>query len=83
MKEKTARELANERYRQNHKDYYNEYYREYYKKHPKKNYAKIYKERLDRLKEYIILFKDDVRGFDDKVMINIIEGIDNNDNDNC
>ena len=82
METKTAKQLANERYRQNHKEYYNEYYKEYYKKHPRKNYTKIYKERLDKLKEYIILFKDDLRGFDYKIMINIIEGVDDIENNN-
>ena len=49
MEEKTARQKASEKYRQTHKEYYKEYYKNYYKNHSKKNYAKIYKDRLDKI----------------------------------
>lgn len=74
MKEKTARELANERYRQNHKEYYNEYYRNYYKTHKKINYAKVYKTRLDKIREHINTFKDDIRGLDDIYLLKVLDG---------
>ena len=53
MEEKTARQKASEKYRQTHKEYYKEYYKNYYKNHSKKNYAKIYKNRLDMIEEYM------------------------------
>lgn len=54
MKEKTAKQRANEKYRQNNKEYFNNYYKEYWKTHKRKNYNKIYKKRLDSIMEYII-----------------------------
>lgn len=53
MEEKTAKQKANEKYRLSHKEYFSNYYKKYYKTHGRKNYAKIYKDRLDKIIELL------------------------------
>lgn len=54
MKELTARQRANAKWRENNKEYYKEYYKKYRETHKPKAYATIYKKRLDNITSYII-----------------------------
>ena len=75
MKEKTAKQRANEKYRISHKEYYNNYYKDYYKKHGRKNYTKIYKARIDKAIELIKNdYFEDGSGNNIDEVLNILQG---------
>ena len=53
MKEMTAKQKANERYRQKNKEYYANYYREYRKTHKVKDYYGEWKKKVNTAREFL------------------------------
>ena len=53
MKEKTAKQKANEKYRLKNKEYYANYYKEYRKNHKQKDYYGLCRKKIKLAKEYL------------------------------